>query len=91
MPAFQLSIETPERVVYNGEVSSLIVPAQEGYWGVLADHAPLIANLIPGKISIKESSGRQLNLDSASKGVVEVIKNHVTILLDHLESAVITT
>ena len=79
---FYLNILTPEASVYKGTVSSLIVPAALGFLGVLADHAPLIANLKQGKISIKEDSGGQVIINNKGKGFIEVHKNKVVILLD---------
>ena len=80
---FQLDIITSQRAIYHGMVYSLVVSSELGYMGILANHAPLIANLIPGKISFKEDpSGNFRQIDSKGKGFVEVIKNNVTILLD---------
>jgi F0F1-type ATP synthase epsilon subunit len=31
-------------------VSSLVMPAEEGYWGILAGHMPSIAKLKEGKV-----------------------------------------
>ena len=79
---FNLSIISPEKIIYSGEISSLIVPAQLGYLGVLADHAPLIANLTPGKISFRDVSHKLNVIDSKSNGILEVLKNNASILLD---------
>ncbi len=84
---FQVNIITAQKNLFKGKVSSLIVPAEFGYLGVLANHAPLIANLAPGKIMIKEDSGRQSVIDSKGKGCLEVLKNNVTILLDDVALA----
>jgi F-type H+-transporting ATPase subunit epsilon len=78
---FQLNILTPSKTVYKGAASSLIAPAELGYLGVLANHAPLITNLVPGKITFKEGSGRQTVVQSKTKGFLEVLKNNVTLLL----------
>jgi len=80
---FQLDIITSERAIYHGIVSSLVVSSALGYMGILANHAALIANLIPGKLFFKEGPSENFKqIDSKVKGFIEVIKNNVTILLD---------
>jgi len=81
---FHVDILTPGKAVYTGEVSSLIVPAELGYLGILANHAPLITNLAPGKIIIKESSGKQSAIQSKGRGLLEVFKNTATLLMDNI-------
>ena len=44
---FYLSVISPTRTLLEEEVTSIIVPGSEGYLGVLANHAPLIAALGP--------------------------------------------
>ncbi len=85
--SFKVSILTPQRTVYEGQVLSLIVPAELGYLGVLVNHAPLIANLVPGKIILKETSDSPKVFHCASKGIMEVLENNVSILIDYVEKA----
>jgi F-type H+-transporting ATPase subunit epsilon len=47
---FELEILTPNERIFNGKVSSLVMPAEEGYWGILAGHMPSIAKLKEGKV-----------------------------------------
>lgn len=79
---FHINILTPEKQVFEGELSSLIVPAALGYLGVLSNHAPLVANLIPGKIIYKEARGNEAVIKNTGKGFIEVTNNKATILLD---------
>jgi len=81
---FEVNIITPDKSIYKGEAFSLIVPAELGYLGVLANHAPLIANLVPGKITIREASKKLTTLDSKGKGFLEVSRNNATLLLDNI-------
>ena len=81
MKLFNLSITTPDKTLYEGRVFSLIAPSKLGYLGVLADHAPLIATLGPGKITLREDSNEQKIFNSKSEGLLEIMKNNVTILL----------
>ncbi len=80
---FYLDILTPEKTVYSGEISSLIVPAELGFLGVLADHAPLIAGLKPGKITFAPAQGSRIIFQLKSNGFLEVLKNRATVLLDN--------
>ncbi len=83
---YKLSIVTPEKVFYEGEVSSLIVPGTEGYLGVLTDHAPLITATVPGKVMCRDCDGKELAM-AASFGFFEVSANHATLLVDSVEFA----
>lgn len=82
---FKINIATPEKTIYEGEISSLIAPGEMGYFGVLVDHAPLIANLVPGKITIKDGSAQPVIFNCKSAGILEVLKNNVSVLLDAAE------
>lgn len=86
MTLFRLSIVTPEKVWLDSEVVSLTVPGQEGYLGVLANHAPLITALQPGAIEYRDSED-ELNVLAVSGGFLEVSRNTATILADTVEKA----
>ncbi|MGH8014877.1 MAG: ATP synthase F1 subunit epsilon [Candidatus Zixiibacteriota bacterium] len=83
---FRLSIVTPEKVVYEGEISSLIVPGIEGYLGILSHHAPLITALQTGKIEFKDVDNK-LKIYAVSGGFIEVSHNQATLLADTAEHA----
>ncbi len=83
---FHIQIVTPGKVFYEGDVVSLVAPGEGGYLGVLADHAPLISNLKPGKIKVTvRPDDPPLLFDSPGKGFLEVFKNQVTLLVRSLE------
>ncbi|MBU1699661.1 MAG: ATP synthase F1 subunit epsilon [Candidatus Eisenbacteria bacterium] len=82
---FHLSVQTPERTVFDDAVVSLVAPGGAGYLGVLAHHAPLITDLVPGKLSLRDTSGSE-RVFAISGGFMEVSRNHATILADTLES-----
>jgi len=52
MATFRFELVSPERLVFAGEVSQVDVPGEEGEFGVLAGHAPYIATLKPGLLTI---------------------------------------
>ncbi len=82
---FHVDIIALDKKIYEGDISSLIVPGEVGYLGILANHAPLVTTLIKGKISFREPSGKESVLHSVGKGFLEVYQNNVTILLDKVE------
>jgi F-type H+-transporting ATPase subunit epsilon len=78
---FSVLIQAPDKILFQGKVISLIVPAQNGYMGILAHHIPLISNTITGNITIKTARGETTNLILTQKGILEVSNNNVTLLL----------
>jgi F-type H+-transporting ATPase subunit epsilon len=81
MKLFNLSIVTADKTLYEGRVSYLTAPSTIGYLGVLANHAPLIATLGSGKITLREDSNEQKVFNFKGTGLLEIMKNNVTILL----------
>ena len=73
---FQFEILTPDKVFYSATISSLVAPQMEGYFGVLAHHAPLIARSSGGKLKIREDSQAE-KFFTVGSGIVEVLNNRV--------------
>ena len=82
MPDFQLQIVTQERVVFDDRVTSIIVPGELGYLGVLAHHAPLLTTLKRGRLTVRQGSKEQVFL--LERGFLEVQENLATLLTDTL-------
>jgi F-type H+-transporting ATPase subunit epsilon len=57
MATFHLDLVSPEKLLFSGEVEQVDVPGSEGDFGVLAGHAPLIATLRPGILTIYREGG----------------------------------
>ena len=81
---FKLEIVTPEKLVFSEDIVSIVVPAEEGYLGVLAGHAPLLASPKPGEIKIRRESGDMLF--ATSGGFMEVLPKKTSILCESAES-----
>ena len=79
--AFQLSILTPERTVFEGEVEYVQAPGSEGYFGVLAHHAALVTALAEGDLTVRHRGGREERWHVAG-GFFEVSENRATVLAD---------
>ena len=82
--SFNIKIITPAKMVYEGDIVSLIAPSELGYVGILADHAPFIASLVKGKIILREASDKTTTFNLQETGFMEVLKNNVTIFLKNL-------
>jgi F-type H+-transporting ATPase subunit epsilon len=52
MATFHFELVSPERLVFAGEVTQVDVPGEAGEFGVLAGHAPYIATLKPGILTV---------------------------------------
>jgi len=52
MATFRFELVSPERLLYAGDVTQVDVPGEVGDFGVLAGHAPYIATLKPGLLTI---------------------------------------
>ncbi|MFA5537390.1 MAG: F0F1 ATP synthase subunit epsilon [Bacillota bacterium] len=80
-----LEIVTPEKIVLSREVDSLIVPAAEGYLGILPGHAPLVSQLDTGVASVKVDG--EVEKMAVCCGFIEVVADKVTLLCDVAELA----
>jgi len=81
---FELQIATPERLLVSEQVTSAQIPAENGYLGVLPDHAPLFAQLGIGALSWEGEAGRDVAV-VVSQGFIEIRDNHVRVLADEAE------
>ena len=79
---FHLTVFSQDRILHEGEVSTVLAPGELGYMGILAHHAPLVSCLRPGRVEWKEPGGPKTILESKAKGLVEVFKNKVILILD---------
>ena len=87
MPAtFPLDIVTPERTMLSEEAQSIQLPAATGSLGILAGHAPLLAELGVGECVVKLPTGAE-ELLAIAGGFVEVSRERVTVLADTAEFA----
>lgn len=77
----KLEILTPDKKLFDGEASSVIVPGTEGSMGILDFHAPMITTLKGGKIKVKTKSAGELTFEIRG-GVLEVLKNSVVVLAE---------
>ncbi len=80
-PTFRVDIVTLNGKVYTGEAESIVATGARGYFGVLANHAPLITICAPGNLKIREKTGVEVRFQTGS-GFFEVAKNRAVLLTD---------
>jgi F-type H+-transporting ATPase subunit epsilon len=85
MASYKLSVVTPKGLVYENEVDSVAAAGVEGGFGVLSGHASMLAEIIPGVLSLKSDGKEQLLV--VSDGILEVSEDGVVVLADRAESA----
>ncbi len=81
MAAFPFELVSPERLLFTGEVESVVVPGSEGELTVMKDHAPLMTTLKPGVVTVNESTGKSQRL-FVRGGFADVAPTGLTILAE---------
>jgi F-type H+-transporting ATPase subunit epsilon len=79
MDTFRFELTSPEKLVYAGDVEHVVVPGSEGEFGVMANHAPLIAMLRPGILTILGVNEKRFVVRG---GFAEVNPTGLTVLAD---------
>lgn len=79
---FELEVVTPTQRLFAGAVTSLQVPAWEGYLGVLANHAPMLCVLREGVLTARNELTGVVHVLAVKGGFLEVGDNHVLVLAD---------
>lgn len=76
-----LKIISPEKVIFEGEITELIAPTVSGEIAVLKEHADLLTQLSEGEITVK-SKGKDDHI-GVTGGFLQIIKGDVTLLADY--------
>jgi len=75
---------SPDRLLLSEEVDMVVVPGEEGDFGVLPGHAPLISIMRPGIIAVYEDGQVSRRL-FVSGGFAEVSDSRLTVLAQEAE------
>jgi F-type H+-transporting ATPase subunit epsilon len=80
MATFHFELVSPERLLFAGDVDQVDVPGEEGEFGVFAGHAPYVATLKPGLLTIYgEGEPRRIVVRG---GLAEVGPTGLTVLAE---------
>ena len=80
MATFHFDLVSPEKLAFSGEVDQVDVPGVEGDFGVLAGHAPVVAAIRPGILTVISGGSKQKII--VLGGLAEVSAKGLTVLAD---------
>ena len=85
MAGLNVRVVSPEDLLFEGAAASVVAPAWDGKVGILTGHAPMIALLGSGELSIDLPEGGSETFFVAG-GVLKVEKSELTILTEYAGS-----
>jgi F-type H+-transporting ATPase subunit epsilon len=80
MATFHFDLVSPEKLAFSGEVDQVDIPGLEGDFGVLAGHAPVVAAIRPGILTVITGATKQKII--VLGGLAEVSAQGLTVLAD---------
>ncbi len=81
----KVSVISPESVLFEGEVSSVVAPAFDGEVGILENHAPMMTLLGSGVLRLGgTSSEKRFTIEG---GFLQVVENNVRIVTEKASAA----
>ncbi len=88
MNTFTLQLVTPEQSVFEGDVRHVSARNNNGYFGILARHAPFLTVLEKGTVALDLPDDSQKEFP-VSGGCLEFSDNKCTILADSIDQAIL--
>ena len=76
----KLEIVTPDGKAYSEDVEMVTLPGVEGQLGVYPDHVPLMTQMVPGEVIVRQ--GSEDHSFAVGEGLIEITGDHVSILSD---------
>ena len=80
MATIHFDLVSPEKLAFSGQVDQVDIPGVEGDFGVLAGHAPVVAAIRPGILTVT-TGGRHVKIIVLG-GIAEVSEKGLTVLAD---------
>ena len=78
----KVSVISPERVLFEGEVESVVAPAFDGEVGILSSHAPMVTLLGRGTLRLKGGGGGAQRF-AVEGGFLQVADDEVRVVTEH--------
>jgi F-type H+-transporting ATPase subunit epsilon len=80
MATFHFDLVSPEKIAFSGEVEQVDIPGVEGDFGVMAGHAPLVASVRPGIMTVTVGGKHEKII--VLGGLAEISEKGLTVLAD---------
>ena len=81
MATIHVDIVSAEQEIFSGEAEMVFAPAQLGEIGIAPGHTPLVTQLAPGEVRVRQTDGKEEGF-YVSGGLLEVQPKVVTVLSD---------
>ena len=83
MSTIKCDVVAKDKVLYSGELYSIMVPGTEGELGIMANHEPFVTALTDGEIWVRTQADGGTTLSAAIMGgYVQVLGERVIVLCD---------
>jgi F-type H+-transporting ATPase subunit epsilon len=77
---FHFDLVSPEKIAFSGEVEQVDIPGVDGDLGVMAGHAPLVATIRPGIMTVTVGGKHEKII--VLGGLAEISDKGLTVLAD---------
>ncbi len=81
-----VDIVSAEGEIFSGDAKMVFAPAIMGEVGIAPRHAPLLTQLKPGAVRVRNEQGEDESI-FVNGGILEVQPHHVTVMADSAERA----
>lgn len=79
--SFKFELVSPERLLVSEEAESVVVPGTEGEMTVMAHHAPVMATLKPGIVTVTSAAGK-VDRYVVFGGFADILPDSLTLLAE---------
>ena len=85
MNTFKLSVLTPHRNFFDGNVKKIVCTDLNGEFSIFANHQNFITATLPCVVSIEDENSKEIDIFVAG-GIIEVREGEVSLCVDTLET-----
>ena len=85
MDSFYIHVLAEDHVVARGDCLSMVLPLEDGLYGVQAHHSNMISAIVPGILTCTMADGSAVR-SAVSRGLVKVENNDVLVLIESAEN-----
>ena len=83
---FNFELVSPDKIMMSEPAWQVVIPGEEGYFGVRAGHMSLIAAIRPGVVEVYKSEGAAPEKIFIAGGFADVTAAHCTVLAEQAVS-----